>query len=270
MGKANDIDYKVYGDDMQFVEIELDPGESVLAEAGAMMYMDHRIKMDTIVGDGSGKDKGKGLMGKIMGAGKRIVTGEGLFMTVFSNIDSGKAHVSFGAPYPGSIIVADLSEMNGAIICQKDAFLCAAKGVSVGIHIQKRIGAGFFGGEGFIMQKLEGDGKVFIHAGGTIIKKRIKLGESLTIDTGCLVAMTSGVDFDVKFVGDIKSGLFGGEGIFLGTLSGEGEVWLQSLPFSRMADRIHKAVGAGKGETKHAANTGIEELAGLANLFGRD
>jgi uncharacterized protein (TIGR00266 family) len=270
MEKANEVDYKLFGDDMQFVEIELDPGESVLAEAGAMMYMDHKIKMDTILGDGSEKDKGKGLMGKILGASKRLVTGEGLFMTVFSNDNNGKAHVSFGAPYPGSIIVADLSEMNGSIICQKDAFLCAAKGISVGIHLQKKIGAGFFGGEGFIMQKLEGNGLAFLHAGGAMIKKHISNGESLTIDTGCLVAMTSGVDFDVKFAGDIKSGLFGGEGIFLGTLSGEGDVWLQSLPFSRMADRIYKAAGGSKGETKNATNTGIDELAGLANLFGRD
>jgi len=270
MTRANEIDYKLYGDDMQFVEIELDQGESVLAEAGAMMYMDHKIKMDTIFGDGSGKDKGKGLMGKIMGAGKRLVTGEGLFMTVFSNVQGGKAHVSFGAPYPGSILAVDLNEMDGTIICQKDAFLCAAKGISVGIYLQKKIGAGFFGGEGFIMQKLEGDGMVFLHAGGTMIKKQIMHGESLTIDTGCLVAMTSGIDFDVKFAGDIKSGLFGGEGIFLGTLSGQGEVWLQSLPFSRMADRIYKAASGSKGETKHAANTGIGELAGLTNLFGRD
>jgi uncharacterized protein (TIGR00266 family) len=255
---------------MQFVEIELDPGESVLAEAGAMMYMDHKIKMDTIMGDGSGKDKGKGLMGKLSSAGKRLVTGEGLFMTIFSNVQDGKAHVSFGAPYPGSIIVADLDEMGGSIICQKDAFLCAAKGISVGIHLQKKIGVGFFGGEGFIMQKLEGQGLAFLHAGGALIKRHITNGEPLTLDTGCLVAMTSGVDFDVKFAGDIKSGLFGGEGLFLGTLSGEGDVWLQSLPFSRMADRIYRAAGSNKGETKNAANSGIGELAGLANLFGRD
>ena len=208
-------------------------------------------------------------MGKLMGAGKRLITGEGLFMTVFTNAQGGKAHVAFGAPYPGSIIPVDLSEMNGTIICQKDAFLCAAKGVSVGIHLQKKIGAGFFGGEGFIMQKLEGDGMAFLHAGGTIIKKQIAYGEKLRIDTGCLVAMTSGVVFDVQFAGDIKSGLFGGEGLFLGTLSGEGEVWLQSLPFSRMADRIYSAAGSKKGEQK-ASSSGLSELSNLANLFGRD
>jgi len=270
MIKQNEIDYKIYGDDMQFVEIELDQEESVLAEAGAMMYMDQKIKMDTILGDGSGRDKGKGLMGKIMGTGKRLITGEGLFMTVFTNTLEGKAHVSFGAPYPGSIIVVDLSETNGTIICQKNAFLCAAKGTSIGIYLQKKIGAGFFGREGFIMQKLEGDGLAFLHAGGAMRKIRVSHGEALTIDTGCLVAMTSGIDFDVKFAGDIKTGLFGGEGLFFGTLSGEGDVWLQSLPFSRMADRIYKAAGSNKGETKNAGNTGLNELAGLANLFGRD
>ncbi|BES64960.1 TIGR00266 family protein [Gottschalkiaceae bacterium SANA] len=270
METAHEVDYKLYGDDMQFVEIELDGEEAVLAEAGAMMYMDEKIKMETIFGDGSGRGKGKGLMGKLMGAGKRLVTGEGLFMTAFTNVQGGKAHVAFGAPYPGSVIPVDLTEMNGTLICQKDAFLCAAKGVSVGIHLQKKIGAGFFGGEGFIMQKLEGDGMVFLHAGGTIIKKQITAGKKLRIDTGCLVAMTAGVDFDVQFAGDVKSALFGGEGIFLGTVSGQGEVWLQSLPFSRMADRVMSAAGGSKGETKNATSNGIEELAGLANLFGRD
>ena len=270
MAKAHEVDYKIYGDDMQFVEIELDGQESVLAEAGAMMYMDEKIKMETIFGDGSGKDKGKGLMGKLMGAGKRVITGEGLFMTTFTNEQGGKAHVAFGAPYPGSIMAVDLNEMNGTIICQKDAFLCAAKGVSVGIYLQKKIGAGFFGGEGFIMQRLDGDGMAFLHAGGTIIKKQITNGQKMRIDTGCLVAMTEGVTFDVQFAGDIKSAMFGGEGIFLGTLSGEGEVWMQSLPFSRMADRVMKAAGGSKGETKRSTAGGMEELAGLANLFGRD
>lgn len=268
MNKAHEVEYKLHGDDMQFVEIELDPGESVLAEAGAMMYMDHKIKMDTIFGDGSGKNTGKGLMGKLMGAGKRLVTGEGLFMTLFSNEQSGKAHVAFAAPYPGSIIPVMLSDTNGMLICQKDAFLCAAKGVSIDIHLQKKVGAGFFGGEGFIMQKLEGDGLAFLHAGGTIVKKQINHGETMRIDTGCLVAMTAGVDFDVQFAGDIKSGLFGGEGLFLGTLSGQGEVWLQSLPFSRMADKIYSAAGSKKGENK-GANNPLGELSGLADLFGR-
>lgn len=269
MKTAHEVDFKLYGDDMQFVEIELDGSESVLAEAGAMMYMDHKIKMDTIFGDGSGKDKGKGLMGKLMGAGKRLITGEGLFMTVFTNVDGGKAHVAFAAPYPGKIVPVDLEELGGNIICQKDAFLCAAKGVTVGIHLQKKIGAGFFGGEGFILQKLEGDGMAFLHAGGTIIKKQIVQGETMRIDTGCLVAMTSGVNFDVQFAGDIKSGLFGGEGLFLGTLSGQGDVWLQSLPFSRMADKIYSAAGSNKGE-QSASSSGLGELGNLANIFGRD
>lgn len=270
MGAAHEIDYKLYGDDMQFVEIELDSDEVVLAEAGAMMYMDEKIKMETIFGDGSSKGSGKGLMGKLMGAGKRLVTGEGLFMTTFTNTQSGKAHVAFGAPYPGTVVPVDLSQLNGTIICQKDAFLCAAKGVSVGIYLQKKIGAGFFGGEGFIMQRLDGDGLAFLHAGGTLFKRTITAGQHLRIDTGCLVAMTEGVTFDVQFAGDIKSAIFGGEGIFFGTLSGEGEIWLQSLPFSRMADRIINAAGGSKGETKHAMSGGIEELSGLANIFNRD
>lgn len=270
MIKAHEVDFTLHGDDMQFVEIELDGGETVLAEAGAMMYMDEKIKMETIFGDGSGSDKGKGLMGKLMNAGKRLITGEGLFMTTFTNVAGGKAHVAFAAPYPGSIIPVDLNELNGSIICQKDAFLCAAKGVSVGIHFQKKIQAGFFGGEGFIMQKLEGDGLAFLHAGGTIIKKKLTYGDSLKIDTGCLVAMSEGIDFDIRFASDIKSAAFGGEGLFFGYLRGEGEVWLQSLPFSRMADRVINAAGGSKGETKRATASGMEELAGLANIFGRD
>lgn len=270
MKRSHEIDFKLYGDDMQFVEIELDNSESVLAEAGAMMYMDEKIGMETIFGDGSGKKHGKGLMGKLIGAGKRVITGEGLFMTVFTNNAGGKAHVAFAAPYPGKIIPFDLNDFNGTIICQKDAFLCATKGVSIGIHMQKKIGAGFFGGEGFIMQKLEGDGMAFLHAGGTIIRKDLRAGEMLKIDTGCLVAMSASVDYDVQFAGDIKSGLFGGEGLFLATLKGEGTVWLQSLPFSRMADKIYSAAGSGKkGETK-GMNNPLEELSGLANLFGKN
>lgn len=268
MSTAHEVDYKLYGDDMQFVEIELDPDETVLAEAGAMMYMDQKIKMETIFGDGSGKDTDKGFFGKLKNAGKRLLTGEGLFMTTFSNVKSGKAKVAFGAPYPGSIIPVDLEAMNGCIICQKDAFLCAAKGVSVGIHLQKKM-SGFFGGEGFIMQKLDGDGMAFLHAGGTIIKKQLTHGESLRIDTGCLVAMTPGIDFDIQFASDVKSAIFGGEGLFFGTLTGQGEVWLQSLPFSRMADRVMSAAGSSKGETKKATANPLEELSGLANLFGK-
>lgn len=266
MPKAHEVDYKIFGDDMQFVEIELDPQETVLAEAGAMMYMDEKIKMETIFGDGSEAEQGKGLMGKLLGAGKRLLTGEGLFMTTFTNVATGKAHAAFGAPYPGSIVAIDLDEVRGTLICQKDAFLCAAKGVAVSLHLQKKM-SGFFGGEGFIMQKLEGDGLIFLHAGGTIVRKKISHGQHLKIDTGCLVAMTAGISFDIQFAADVKSAVFGGEGIFLGTLSGEGDVWLQSLPFSRMADRVMTAAKGSKGETK-SANTGIGELAGLADLFG--
>ncbi|AFS78239.1 hypothetical protein DUF124 [Gottschalkia acidurici 9a] len=249
MSIAHEIDYKIYGDDMQFVEIELDPQESVIAEAGAMMYMDDKIQMETIFGDGS-RNESRGLMGKLMGAGKRLITGESLFMTVFSNVAQGKAHVAFAAPYPGKIIPIDLAQLGGELICQKDAFLCSAKGVSIGIHFNKKIGTGFFGGEGFIMQKLEGDGFAFLHAGGTIIRKDLNVGEVLRLDTGCLVAMTSTVQYDISFTGDIKSGLFGGEGLFLATLKGPGSVWLQSLPFSRMADRIYIAARGNKDEIR--------------------
>ncbi len=268
MAKAHEVDYKLFGDDMQFVQIELDPGETVLAEAGAMMYMDGKIKMETIFGDGSEKEKSSGLMGKLMGAGKRVLTGEGLFMTTYTNAQSGKAHVAFAAPYPGSIVPIDLDEVNGTLICQKDAFLCAAKGVAVSMHFQKKL-SGFFGGEGFIMQKLEGDGLVFLHAGGTIVKKKIVPGEVFKVDTGCLVAMTAGVSFDVALASDIKSAFFGGEGIFLGTLSGDGYVWMQSLPFSRMADRVIHAAGGNRGETR-GTTAGLSDLSGLANIFGRD
>jgi len=268
MMKAHEIDFQLYGDDMQFVEIELDEGESALAEAGAMMYMDEKIGMETIFGDGSEKSHGKGLMGKLLGAGKRVITGEGLFMTVFTNTHGGKAKVAFAAPYPGKIVPFDLSEFDNQIICQKDAFLCAAKGVSINIHLQKKM-SGFFGGEGFIMQKLDGDGLAFLHAGGTIIRKNLMDGESLRIDTGCLVAMSSGIDYDVQFAGDIKSAMFGGEGLFFATLKGRGSVWLQSLPISRMADRIASASNSSKGESKGVSNP-LEELSGLTNLFGRD
>ena len=269
MAKAHEIEYKLYGDDMQFVEIELDGGESVVAEAGAMMFMDEKVSMDTIFGDGSAKSQGSGFMGKLMGAGKRVITGEGLFMTVFTNIGGDKAHVSFAAPYPGKIIPVALNDFGGSLICQKDAFLCAAKGISIDIHIQKKIGTGFFGGEGFIMQKLEGDGLAFLHAGGTIIRKELQQNEVIKLDTGCLVAMTSNVNYDVEFTGSIKSSFFGGEGLFLATVKGPGTIWLQSLPFSRMADKVYAAAGGNKGESK-GFNNPIEELGGLTNLFGRD
>lgn len=235
----HEIDYKIYGDDMQFVEVELDPDETVVAEAGSLMMMDHDIRMETIFGDGASSG---GLVGKLFGAGKRVLTGESLFMTTFTNQGSEKKHVSFASPYPGKIIPMDLSELNGKIICQKDAFLAAAKGVSVGIEFQKKIGAGFFGGEGFIMQKLEGDGMAFVHAGGTIHKKELKRGDKLRVDTGCLVAMTSGVDYNIEFVKGVKTALFGGEGLFFATLEGPGTVWVQSLPFSRLASRVFAAM----------------------------
>lgn len=250
MRKAEEIEYKIYGDDMQFVEIELDPRETVIAEAGSMMYMDQAIEMETIFGDGS--QQNKGLFGSLMGAGKRLLTGESLFMTVFTNTGNGKRHVALAAPYPGKIIPLDLAELQGKIICQKDSFLCAAKGVSVGIEFQRRLGAGFFGGEGFIMQKLEGDGLAFVHAGGTIIEKELQPGDMIKVDTGCLVAMTKNVDYNIQFVKGIKTALFGGEGMFFATLRGPGKVWLQSLPFSRLADRIYasapQAGGSRKGE----------------------
>ncbi len=259
----HEINYKLFGDDMQFVEIELDPLETVIAEAGSLMMMEDQIKMQTIFGDGSG-DQGS-IMGKLFNAGKRILTGESLFMTSFTNEGQEKRHVSFAAPYPGKIIPMDLSELDGKIICQKDAFLAAAKGVSVGIAFQRKLGTGFFGGEGFIMQKLEGDGLSFVHAGGTVIEKVIAPGETLRIDTGCLVAMTGETDYDIEFVGGIKTALFGGEGLFFATLRGPGTVWIQSLPFSRLASRVFAAMpekGGSKGEGSVAG--------GLFDLLGGD
>lgn len=248
MKRAHEVEFNVYGDDLQFVEIMLDPRETIVAEAGAMMYMDSNIEMDTIFGDGSGKE-GNDLKSKLFSAGKRVVTGESLFMTSFTNMGNVKKCVSFAAPYPGKVIPFDLMDYGGTLICQKDAFLCAAKGISIGIAFQKKIGVGLFGGEGFIMQKLEGDGLAFMHAGGTIIKKELQPGEVIKLDTGCLVAMTKTVDYDIQFAGNIKNALFGGEGLALATLKGPGTVWLQSLPFSRLADRIYAASkGGSKGK----------------------
>ena len=241
MHQMHEIDYKVYGDDMQFVEIELDPMEAAVAEAGGMMYMDDGIEMETIFGDGS-QSQGSGILGALMGAGKRLLTGESLFMTVFQNRANNKRRVAFGAPYPSKIIPVHLRDMGGELIAQRDSFLSAAKGVSIGIAFNKRIGAGFFGGEGFIMQRLQGDGWTFIHAGGTIMERTLNPGEILRVDTGCIVAFQPGVDFDIQYVGKIKSALFGGEGLFFATLRGPGKVWLQSLPLSRMANRIVSAV----------------------------
>ncbi|MGZ4031832.1 MAG: TIGR00266 family protein [Tumebacillaceae bacterium] len=252
---AHEIDYKIHGDDMQFVEIELDPQESVVAEAGGMMMMEDNIRMETVFGDGSGTG-GKVLMGKLFGAGKRLLTGESLFMTVFTNEGHGKRHVSFAAPYAGKIVPLDLSDLGGKIICQKDAFLCAAKGVSVGIEFQRRLGAGFFGGEGFIMQKLEGDGLAFIHASGTIYERDLQPGEVLRVDTGCLVGMTQNVQYDIEFVGGIKTSLFGGEGLFFATLRGPGRVWIQSLPFSRLASRVFAAAPQSGGRREEGSILG--------------
>ena len=238
--RADVVDFKIIGDDSQFVEIELDPGESAVAEAGAMMYKDPVIDMQTVFGDGSEQPGGGGgFFGKLLGAGKRLITGESMFTTVYTHQgSSGKAHVAFAAPYSGSILPVDLTDVGGTLICQRDAFLAAAKGVSIGLYFQKKIMVGLFGGEGFIMQKLEGDGLVFVHAGGTIVRRDLAAGESLHVDTGCLVAMTSGVNFELQTVRGVKSWLFGGEGVFFADLSGPGTVWLQSLPISRMAARI--------------------------------
>jgi uncharacterized protein (TIGR00266 family) len=240
MATMHEIDYKIYGDDMQFVEIELDPQEAAVAEAGGMMYMEDGIEMETIFGDGS-QQKQSGIMGALLGAGKRLLTGESLFMTVFQNRAPGKKKVAFGAPYPGKIIPVHLSELGGELITQKDSFLCAAKGVSIGIAFQKKIGVGLFGGEGFIMQRLQGDGYAFVHAGGTLWERVLQPGELIRVDTGCIVAFQPFVQYDIQFVGGVKSALFGGEGLFFATLRGPGRVWLQSLPLSRMADRIISA-----------------------------
>ena len=250
-GSADEIDFKIIGSEMQFVEVELDPGESAVAEAGAMMYKDHLVNMETVFGDASGSGRGGGFMDKLLGAGKRLLTGESLFMTVFTHTGQGKAHVAFGAPYPGNIIPIPLPSVGGCLICQKDSFLCAAKGVSIGIHLQKKILTGLFGGEGFIMQKLEGDGMVFVHAGGTVVDRKLQTGEVLHVDTGCIVAMEKSVRFEIQQAGNIKTALFGGEGLFFATLHGPGKIWLQSLPFSRLAGRMLQASperGGGKGE----------------------
>lgn len=238
---AHDVDYRVFGDDMQFIEVELDPGESAVAEAGSMMYMTAAIDMETIFGDGTPQPRTAGLMDALLGAGKRLLTGESLFMTVFTNQGQGKQQVAFAAPYPGKIVPMNLKTLGGELICQKDSFLCAARGVSIGIAFQRRMGAGLFGGEGFIMQRLQGDGWCFVHAGGTVHELTLSAGQMLRVDTGCLVALQPSVTYDIEFVGKIKTALFGGEGLFFATLRGPGRVWLQSLPFSRMADRIYKA-----------------------------
>jgi uncharacterized protein (TIGR00266 family) len=263
---AHEIDYTIYGKELQFIEVELDPGESAVAEAGAMMYMTPGIEMNTIFGDGSASSASGGFMGKLMGAGKRLLTGESLFMTVFTNTGSGKQQVAFAAPFAGCIIPMDLSTLGGTLICQKDSFLCAARGVSIGIAFQRKIGVGLFGGEGFIMQRLEGDGLCFVHAGGTIHSLELAAGQTLRVDTGCLVALQPSVNYDIQFVGKVRSALFAGEGLFFATLTGPGKVWLQSLPLSRLADRIYKAIpGIGGGRKEEGSILG-----GLGNLIDGD
>ncbi len=264
--RSDQIDYRIYGEDMQFVEVELDPGESAIAEAGSLMYKDSVVRMETVFGDGSAASAGGGFLDKLVGAGKRLVTGESLFTTVFSHAGaSGKARVAFAAPYPGTIVPMTLSNHGGRIICQKDAFLCAARGVSIGLFFQKKIMTALFGGEGFIMQKLEGDGQVFIHAGGTIVERELAPGERLDVDTGCVVAMTSSVNFDIQSVGSVKSALFGGEGVFMATLTGPGKIWIQSLPFSRLAGRMFSAAYQ-RGGSKDEGSV----LGGLGGLISGD
>ncbi|HQO26775.1 MAG TPA: TIGR00266 family protein [Acidobacteriota bacterium] len=262
--RCHEIDYQIHGDDMQFVDVVLDPGEAVIAEAGTMMYITNGIQMETRFTDGSSPDKG--FMGKLLDAGKRVVTGESLFLTLYTNRGAGRETAAFAAPYPGKIIVADLKEHDGTLICQKDSFLCAAYGTSLGIAFTKRLGAGFFGGEGFILQKMEGDGKVFIHACGTIVKRVLGPGETLRVDTGCLVAMDRSVTYDIQFVGSVKTAFFGGEGLFFVTLTGPGQVFLQSLPFSRLADRIYSHAPSAGGSRKEEGSV----LGGLGSLLGGD
>jgi uncharacterized protein (TIGR00266 family) len=264
VNSMHEIDYRIHGDDMQFVEIELDPGEATVAEAGGMMYMDDGIVMETVFGDGSAQNSG--LMGALLGAGKRLLTGESLFMTVFQNQAATRRCVAFGAPYPGKIIPLHLRDLGGELITQKDSFLCAAKGVSIGIAFQKRLGTGLFGGEGFIMQRLTGDGLAFVHAGGTLHERTLGPGETLRVDTGCIVGFQPTIDYDIQFVGGIKTALFGGEGLFFATLRGPGRIWLQSLPFSRLAGRIVAAAPkTGRGGREEGS-----VLGGLGRLIDGD
>ncbi|TRZ41090.1 TIGR00266 family protein [Robertkochia solimangrovi] len=260
---AHEIDYHIYGEEMQYVEIELDPQEAVVAEAGSFMMMDQGLQMNTIFGDGSNQDNS--VLGKLFSAGKRLLTGESLFMTAFLNTDMTKRKVSFASPYPGKIIPVDLTKYGGRFICQKDAFLCAAKGVSVGIEFSRKLGRGLFGGEGFIMQKLEGDGMAFVHAGGTLSRKELRAGEVLKVDTGCIVGFTSSVDYDIEFVGGIRNTIFGGEGLFFATLRGPGVVYIQSLPFSRLAGRILASIPRG-GKDRGEGSI----LGGLGDLLDGD
>ena len=262
------VDYEIKGSEMQFVEVELDPGEAAVGEAGSMMFMDADVQMDTVFGDGSGGGGG-GLFGKLLGAGKRLVTGESLFTTVYTNQGSGKRRVAFAAPYPGKILPMDLRQLGGTLICQKDAFLCAARGVSLGIYFQQKLSVGFFGGEGFIMQKLDGDGLAFVHAGGTVVKRELQPGQTLLIDTGCIVALTPNVSFEIQYVGKVKTALFGGEGLFFAKVTGPGTVWLQSLPFSRLASRVFAAAPQRGGSREEGSVLGGLAVGGLlGSVFG--
>ena len=258
--QCHEVDYEIFGDDMQIVEVELDPGEKVIAEAGAMNYLEDGIGFESRMGDGA--QPSGGIMNSLLNVGKRVLTGESIFLTHFTNNGQGKKRVAFAAPYPGKIIPVNMAEIGGELICQKDAFLCAAFGTTTGIAFQKKLGVGFFGGEGFILQKLNGDGMAFIHVGGTVIKRELAAGETLRVDTGCLAAMDGSVSYDIERAGNLKSMVFGGEGLFLATLKGPGTIWLQSLPFSRLADRILRAAapGGSKGEGS--------VLRGLGDLFG--
>ncbi len=265
MTRMHEVEFEITGDDLQFVTVELDPGEAAVAEAGSMMFMDEGIEMETVFGDGSQQQQ-SGILGALMGAGKRLLTGESLFMTVFINKGAGKGRVAFGAPYPGKVVPIYLPDIGGRLVAQKDSFLCAAKGVSLGIAFQKKIGVGLFGGEGFIMQRLEGDGMAFVHAGGTLAERTLAPGETLRVDTGCIVGFQPTVDYDIKFVGGIKTALFGGEGLFFATLRGPGKIWLQSLPFSRLADRIYAAAPQGGGKARGEGSI----LGGLGRILDGD
>ena len=262
--RADEVDFRVFGQEMQYVELELDPGESVVAEAGAMMYKDPSVHMDSVFGDGSASSGGT-LMDKVLGAGKRVLTGESLFMTLFSQSGAGKGRVAFGAPYPGCILPVSLPDLGGTLICQKDSFLCAARGVSIGIYFQRKILTGLFGGEGFIMERLDGDGLAFVHAGGTVMERDLAAGETVHVDTGCVVGFVPSVSFDIQQVGNIKTALFGGEGLFFASLTGPGRIWLQSLPFSRLAGRM-LAAAPQKGGSRGEGSL----LGGLGNLLDGD
>jgi len=267
------IDYRIEGHEMQYVEVDLDPGEAMVGEAGSLMYMEDGVSLETIFGDGSSSGgRSGGLFGKLVGAGKRLLTGESLFTTVYQNQSSQIRKLGFAAPYPGKILAMDLSKLGGQLICQRDGFLCAARGVSLGIAFQQKLGVGFFGGEGFIMQKLEGDGLAFVHAGGTVMRRDLKAGELLRVDTGCLVALAGGTAFDIEYVGKIKTALFGGEGLFFAVVRGPGTVWLQSLPFSRLASRIFAAAPqTGGGGREQGGLLGLGALGGgLSGVFGGD